>query len=64
MYVKVNDFLEKYSGDFRIEDNSGSIYCDCKDGLTPELLSKEITDIKLERTMWTGKSGEVVLIIK
>lgn len=64
MKAKVKDFIAKWSGDFRIEDKNGSIYGEFRENLTEELLNKEISDIKLERTMWTDKCGDIVIIIE
>lgn len=63
MDVKIKYFLDKWSGDFRIEDVNESVYCDLREGLTQELLNENIVDIRLERTMWTEEHGEVVLVI-
>ncbi len=32
--------------------------------LTEDILNKDIVDIRLERSMWTTKSGDIILIIK
>lgn len=63
MRVNVQDFLNQWTGSFRIEDKNESVYCDFRELLTDELKVKEIVDIKLERTMWTDENGEIVIII-
>lgn len=63
MQVKIEDFLEKWSGDFRIEDKKGSVYGDDRRALTSSLLSEKIMDVKLEQAMWTKSGFEAVLVI-
>lgn len=63
MNVKVKDFLDKWNGDFRIVDTKESVYGEYRELLTQELLNKNIVDVRLEKTMWTEESGEIVLVI-
>lgn len=67
MEVKVRDFIEKWTGDYIVENENGSIYgTGGTDGnsLTEDILNKDIVDVRLERTMWTAKSGDIILTIK
>ena len=63
MKIKVEDFLSKWSGDFRIEDKHGNVYGEFRQNLSNELLNKDIIEIKLERTMWTDLCGEIIIIV-
>lgn len=65
MNVKIKDFISKWSGDFRIEDKNGNVYCEFRENLEESnLLNEDIIDIRLERTMWTDKCGDMVIIIE
>lgn len=67
MRVKVKDFLEKWAGNYIIENENGSVCGEGgKDGnsLTDNVLNENIINIRLDRNMWTEKGGEVILIIK
>ena len=67
MEVKVRDFIEKWTGDYIVENENGAVYgTGGPDGtsLTEDILNKDIVDIRLERSMWTTKSGDIILIIK
>ena len=64
MKVKVKDFLSKWSGNFTIENESGAIYGEFRVNLTEELLNKDIVDIKLHSSMWTGKNGSISIIVE
>ena len=67
MEVKVRDFIEKWTGDYIVENENGAVYgTGGPDGnsLTEDIVNKDIVDIRLERSMWTTKSGDIILIIK
>lgn len=63
MKIKIKDFLKKWNGDFRIEDVYGSVFGDATQLLAPDLLDKEIADIKLDQTMCPRNGYKAVLII-
>lgn len=67
MEVKVKDFIEKWTGDYIVESENGAVYgTGGLDGnsLTEDILNKDIVGIRLERSMWTTKSGDIILTIK
>lgn len=64
MRVKVKDFLEKWSGEWRIENMHEGVLCDFPEGLNEELCNKEIMDIKLSTPWKSDAAGEVVIIVE
>lgn len=61
--VTVWDFLSQWTGDFRIEDESESVLGEFRENLTDELKNMIISNIRIERTMWTKQSGEMIIIV-
>lgn len=67
MEVKVKDFIEKWTGNYIVENEDGAVYGSGDSNgssLTENILNKDIVNIRLERSMWTTKSGDIILTIK
>ncbi len=64
MDVKVKDFLIKWNGEWRIENENEGVLCDFPELLNEELLNKNILGIKLDTPWMCDASGEIVIIVK
>lgn len=47
--MTVREFLEQWSGDIWLMDNTGSIYCSFRQNVPLEFIDKQIKKIELER---------------
>lgn len=47
--MTVKEFLEQWSGDICLMDNTGSVYCSFRENVPLEFMDKEIKKIELER---------------